>query len=74
MNLSCDLNLCQYDCLYTRDIHKEQSMEQNTSRNSVWMALLLVLMLALASGVSANKAAQSEPRGTITQAATQSQF
>ncbi len=49
-------------------------MEQNTSRNSVWMALLLVLMLALASGVSANKAAQSEPRGTITQAATQSQF
>lgn len=49
-------------------------MEQNTSRNSVWMALLLVLMLALASGVSANKAAQSEPRGAITQVATQSQF
>jgi len=49
-------------------------MEQNTSRNSIWMALLLVLMLALASGVSANKAAQAEPRGMITHVATQSQF
>ncbi|MCW1967976.1 MAG: hypothetical protein KIH69_007630 [Anaerolineae bacterium] len=41
-------------------------MEQNTSRNSFWAAVMLVLMLALASGVSANKAAQNEGNGVTT--------